>query len=68
MSEFRGALDGLQQLAVIYLMLSRGMVLPAIDSFCDCVTFEILGTFQRCIHARALRGGGGGHSGEISVC
>ena len=33
------------------------MVLTAADSFCDCVTFGILGTFQR--NARSLRVGAG---------
>jgi hypothetical protein len=26
---------------------NRGMVLPAADSFCNCVTFRNMGTFQR---------------------
>ena len=36
------------------------MVLPAADSFCDCVMFGILGTFQRGINLKALRGRVGG--------
>lgn len=28
------------------------MVWPAAESFCDCVTFGILATFQRSINAR----------------
>ncbi|KRX29705.1 hypothetical protein T09_2502 [Trichinella sp. T9] len=30
------------------------MVLPAADSFCNCVTFGILGTFQRVIVGHPL--------------
>lgn len=29
------------------LCSNRGMVLPAAESFCNCVTFGILGTFQK---------------------
>jgi len=29
------------------LFSNRGVVFPAADSFCNCVTFGILGTFQR---------------------
>ena len=30
------------------------MILPAADSFCDCVTFGILGTFQRVYKCEGL--------------
>lgn len=36
------------------------MNLPVAESFCACVTFGILGTFEGCINARATRGGVGG--------
>lgn len=35
------------------------MIIPAADSFCKCVTFGILGTFQRINNARALLEGAG---------
>jgi hypothetical protein len=31
----------------VCFMPIRGMVLPAADSYCDCVAFGILRTFQR---------------------
>ena len=35
------------------------MVLPAAESFCDCVTLEFWQLFRGYINARALRGGDG---------
>jgi hypothetical protein len=44
---YGAASDCPEQLALVYLMLWHGCDLPAADTFCDCVTFVILGSFQR---------------------
>lgn len=42
------ALDRLQQLTMMCLVLEQRHGLLAADIFCDCVTFGSLGTFQEC--------------------
>jgi hypothetical protein len=41
------ASDCPQRLTRICLVLSRGVILPAADSFYNCVTFGIFRSFQR---------------------
>ena len=51
---YAGGLDYPQQLTMICI-LPRGMILPAADSFCDCLMLGILGIVREYINARALR-------------
>ena len=42
---YEAASDCPQKLSMIASCSSMGVILPAADSFCECVTFGILGTF-----------------------
>lgn len=55
--DYEAALDCLQQLTVICVMLySRGANLLAADCFCEWMMFGILGILEKYINVRALRG------------